>query len=93
MAEESPKPTWLQRAFVKTFRTLFVTLLFTMLGMGLGLLIGILWFAIGSAVRHGHADMSMAYRDVAIWVAIASGSCALLYQLFIETRTASRPRS
>jgi len=37
-------------------------------------------------------DMAMAYRNVAIWVAIGFGSCALLYQLFLETRTASRPR-
>lgn len=87
------KPNWIQRTLVKGFRTLFVTLLFTMLGMGVGLMIGILWYAIGGAVRHSHPDMAMAYRNVAIWVAIASGSCALLYQLFFETRTRPRPRS
>jgi hypothetical protein len=86
------QPTLLGRVFVKTFRTLFVTLLFTMLGMGIGLMVGILWFALSGAFRHAHPDMAMAYRNVAIWVAIGSGSCALLYQLFLETRTASRPR-
>ena len=87
------QPTLLGRVFVKTFRTLFVTLLFTMLGMGVGLMVGILWFALSGAFRHAHPDMAMAYRNVAIYVAIGFGSCALLYQLFIETRTASRPRS
>jgi uncharacterized membrane protein len=91
MAEHS-QPTLLGRIFVRTFRTLFVTLLFTMLGMGVGLMFGIAWFALSGAFRHAHPDMAMAYRNVAIYVAIASGSCALLYQLFLETRTASRPR-
>jgi hypothetical protein len=86
------QPTWLGRAFVKTVRTLIVTLLFTMLGMGVGLMVGILWFALSAAVRHTHPDMTMAYRNVAIYVAIGFGTCALLYQLFIETRTTSRPR-
>jgi hypothetical protein len=89
---EATKPTLLGRIFVKTFRTLFVTLLFTMLGMGLGLMVGIFWFGLSGAFKHSHPDMALAYRNVAIWVAIGFGSCALLYQLFIETRTASRPR-
>jgi hypothetical protein len=93
MPSAAVKPTRLQQAFVKTFRTLFVTLLFTMLGMGVGLMLGILWFALSGAFRHAHPDMAMAYRNVAIWVAIGFGSCALLYQLFLETRTASRPRN
>ena len=93
MSEKPANPTRVGRAFVKTFRTLFVTLLFTMLGMGIGLMAGILYFALSGAFRHAHPDMALAYRNVAIWVAIASGSSALLYQLFFETRTASRPRS
>lgn len=56
-------------------------------------MLGILWFALSGAFRHAHPDMAMAYRNVAIWVAIGFGSCALLYQLFLETRTASRPRN
>jgi hypothetical protein len=93
MQTVSAKPTRLQRAVMKAFRTLFVTLLFTMFGMGVGLMAGILWYAIGGAIRHNHPDMALAYRNIAIWVAIAFGCCALLYQLFLETRTAARPRS
>ncbi len=93
MQSAPAKPIWIQRAVMKSFRTLFVTLLFTMLGMGIGLMAGILWYAIGGAIRGNHPDMAMAYRNVAVYAAIASGTCALLYQLFIETRTASRPRS
>ncbi|MDT8069658.1 MAG: hypothetical protein ROO76_15945 [Terriglobia bacterium] len=88
----APQPTWLGRLFVKTFRTLFVTLIFTMLGMGVGLMTGILWYAIGGAVRGVHPNMALAYRNIAIYVAIGFGVCALLYQLFLERRTAPRPR-
>ena len=88
----APKPTALQRAVMKTFRTVFVTLLFTLLGMGVGLMTGILWYAIGGAVRGVHPNMALAYRNIAIYVAIGFGVCALLYQLFLERRTAPRPR-
>ncbi len=88
-----PKPTRLQRAVMKAFRTLFVTLLFMVFGMGVGLMAGILFYVIGGALRGVHADMALACRHVAIYVAIGFGSLALLYQLFFETRTAPRPRS
>ena len=86
------QPTRLGRAFVKTFRTLFVTLLFTMLGMGVGLLTGILWYAIVGAVQGVHPNMALAYRNIAIYVAIGFGASALFYQLLLERRTAPRPR-
>lgn len=88
----APKPTLFQRTVMRTFRTLFVTLLFAIFGMGVGLMSGILWYVIGGAARGVHPDMTLAYRHVAIYVAIGFGCCALLYQLFIETRTAPRPR-
>lgn len=88
----APKPTALQRAVMKTFRTVFVTLIFTLLGMGVGLMVGILWYAIGGAIRGVHPNMALAYRNIAVYVAIAFGLCALLYQVFFETRTAPRPR-
>ncbi len=78
--------------FVRTFRTLFVTLIFALLGMGVGLMAGILWYAISGALRGVHPDMALAYRHVAIFVAMGFGLCALLYQLFLERRTAPRPR-
>ncbi len=89
----APKPTPLQRAVMKTFRTMLVTFLFTLLGMGVGLMTGILWYAIGGAVRGVHPNMALAYRHIAILAAMVFGFCALLYQLFLETRTAPRPRS
>jgi hypothetical protein len=85
------QPTRLGRIFVKTFRTLFVTFLFTLFGMGVGLMAGILWYVIGGAIRGVHPDMALAYRHVAIYVAMGFGICALIYQLFLETRTAPRP--
>jgi hypothetical protein len=88
----APQPTWFGRMFVKTFRTLFVTFLFTLFGMGVGLMAGILWYVIGGAVSGVHPDMRLAYRHVAIFVAMGFGLCALLYQLFLEKRTAPRPR-
>lgn len=78
---------------MKTFRTLFVTFICTLFGMGVGLMAGILWYAISGAVRGIHPNMALAYRNVAFYVAIGFGVCALLYQLFLETRTAPRPRS
>jgi len=86
------KPTPFQRAVMRTFRTLFVTLLFVILGMGVGLMGGILWYIIGGAIRGVHPDLALAYRHVAIYVALGFGGCALLYQIFLETRTAPRPR-
>ena len=77
---------------MKTLRTAFVTLLFAIFGMGVGLLAGILWYVIGGAVRGVHPDLALAYRHVAIYVAMAFATLALLYQLFLETRTAPRPR-
>lgn len=76
-----------------TFRTLFVTLLCTMAGMGLGLFFGIVGAAILNAVRHGGVDMATAYRHVAIPVAIAVGSGAFLFQIFVGIRTSLRPRT
>ena len=78
---------------MKTFRTLFLTLMFTLFGMGVGLMAGILWYAIGGAIRGVHPNMALAYRHVAIYVALAFGFGALLYQIFLETRTAPRPRN
>lgn len=76
-----PRPSWFVRAIMFLFRVLLLTILFTGLGMALGLLAGILWNVINATLHHVQPDMTSAYKNIAIPCAIASGSCALLWNL------------
>ncbi len=77
-----PHPPWYVRLIMVSFRTVLFTILFTALGMGVGLLLGIISTVVLAAVHHVQPNMANAYRHIAIPLALASGSCALLWNVF-----------
>jgi hypothetical protein len=85
-ANTRPRPNWLVRLVMVLFRTLLLTILFTGLGMAAGLLTGILWNVISAMIHHTQPDMTNAYRNVAIPVAIFTGGCALLWNIVQAVR-------
>jgi Flp pilus assembly pilin Flp len=94
---ERERPTrapWYVRFIMVLFRTVLFTVLFTALGMGVGLLLGIIATVVLAAVHHVQPEMANAYRHVAIPLAVASGSCALLWNVFrgIKDAVSGRPR-
>jgi hypothetical protein len=76
------EPSWFVWTLMKTVRVLGFAVLWTGLGMGVGLFCGIIGVVVASAFAHHAPVMSMAYRRVAFPVAISSGACAFLWNLF-----------
>jgi hypothetical protein len=76
------EPSWFVWCVMKTTRVLAFTVLWTGLGMGVGLFCGIVGVILASAFAHHAPVMSMAYRRVAFPVAITSGTCAFLWNVF-----------
>lgn len=73
-------------AFTSAVRVLFTALLFTAGGMGVGLFCGIIGTVVYGMIGSGKADMTNAYRHVAIPVAITFGTAALIGALVLEVR-------
>jgi ABC-type sugar transport system permease subunit len=80
-AEPMRRPSWLVWTLMKTFRTVMLTVLWSGLGMGAGLFCGIVGLLVAATIQHKRPEMDLAYRLVAIPVAICAGSCALLWNL------------
>jgi hypothetical protein len=73
-------------AFTSTVRVLFTTLLFTAGGMGAGLFLGILGTVVYGMISRNKIDMTYAYKHVAIPIAVAVGSIALVGSVVLEVR-------
>ncbi len=86
------EPSWLVWTLMKGSRVIVLTVLWTSLGMGAGLLCGIVALAAASVFTHRAPDMSMAYRDISIPVAICCGSCALVWNLVRAVQAAGAKR-
>jgi hypothetical protein len=67
-------------------RALLVTILVTGLSFALSLLLGIAGLAAGAKLRGTHADMTLAYRDIAIPAAAIVGVVVLVSALSMEIR-------
>ncbi len=78
--------TKLSIVFTSPMRVLFTTLLFTAAGMGAGLFLGILGTLLYGLIGGHQIDMSNAYRQVAIPIAIVIGSVALVGSAVLEVR-------
>jgi uncharacterized BrkB/YihY/UPF0761 family membrane protein len=76
-----------------SFRTVLFAVLFTALGMGVGLLLGIIGTVVLAAVHHVQPDMANAYRYAAAPLALASGSCALVWNIFRGVKDAVSART
>jgi uncharacterized BrkB/YihY/UPF0761 family membrane protein len=88
-----PAPKWYVRFIMVSFRTVLLTVLFTALGMGVGLLVGIVATVVLAAVHNVQPDMTQAYRHVAIPLALASGSCAFVWNVFRGVKDAVSRRT
>lgn len=67
-------------------RVILVAFLLTLLSFAAGLLIGILGVVIHGWARGVHPNMTLAYRHVALPVAIVVGTLALITMTVVEIR-------
>ena len=67
-------------------RVVLVTFIGTLLCFAVGLLLGIVGTIIVAAMRHVHPDMRIAYRQIAIPVALVAGAIIFVLSLTMEIR-------
>jgi hypothetical protein len=67
-------------------RIALVTFIGTLTSFALSLLFAIIGTVIVSAVRHVHPDMRVAYRQIALPVALVAGGILLIFTTRIELR-------
>ena len=67
-------------------RVLLVTLIGTLISFAVSLFLGIIGTVIFSAVRGVHPNMTMAYRLIALPVAVVAGSIIFVLALAMEIR-------
>jgi hypothetical protein len=88
-----PRAPWYVRLIMVSFRTVLFTLFFAALGMGAGLLVGIIVTVVLAAVHSVAPNMTHAYRYIAIPVALTSGSCAFVWNVFRGVKDAVSART
>jgi hypothetical protein len=81
-ARSSHSPRWYGIAV----RVVLVTFIGTLLSFALGLLLAILGLTIVSVLRGIHADMRIAYRIVALPMALVAGGIIFVLALVMEIR-------
>jgi hypothetical protein len=86
------EPSWLVWTLMKGFRVLLLAVLWAGLGMGVGLFCGIVGLVSWSAMAGRTPEMDLAYRNVAIPVAICCGTGAFLWNLVRTVQAAARRR-
>jgi len=67
-------------------RVVLVTFIGTLLCFAIGLLLGIVGTIMVAAMRHVHPDMRIAYRQIAIPVALVAGAIIFVLSLTMEIR-------
>jgi len=77
------KPRW----YLIPVRVLLVTFLLTLLSFAVSLLLGIVGIVITSRAHGIHANMTLAYRHVALPVAAVAASIALISTAVLEIRS------
>jgi uncharacterized BrkB/YihY/UPF0761 family membrane protein len=83
------QPRW----YVIPFRVLLLTFLLMLLAFAFSLLLGILGMVITARLRGLHPDMTLAYRHVALPIAIAAGVAALIVTTVLEIRNYRQARA
>jgi hypothetical protein len=78
--------TRLPRWYAIPVRVLLVTFIGTLISFAVTLFLGIVGTAIMSAVRGVHPNMTIAYRQIALPVAIVAGSIIFVLALTMEIR-------
>ncbi|MGO9125941.1 MAG: hypothetical protein ACLP6G_13765 [Terriglobales bacterium] len=76
-------PRW----YVIPLRVLLLTFLLTLLAFAVSLLLGILYTVIRGRLRGFHPDMTVAYRHIALPIALTAGAVALIVTSVLEVRS------
>ncbi len=79
----TPRPP---RWYAIPVRVLLVTFIGTLISFAIGLLVGIIGTVIISAIRHVHPNMTGAYRNFGLPVAVVAGSIIFVLTLAMEIR-------
>jgi uncharacterized BrkB/YihY/UPF0761 family membrane protein len=79
----TPRPP---RWYAIPVRVLLMTFIGTLISFAVGLLAGIIGTVIISAIRHVHPNMTVAYRNIALPVAVVAGSIIFVLALALEIR-------
>jgi hypothetical protein len=90
--EPMKQPSWPVWSLMKGFRVLALTVLWAALGMGVGLFGGIVGVVAWSAMTHRAAEMDLAYRNIALPLAICTGTCAFIWNLLRVVQAGVRKR-
>jgi len=83
---ESPPKTRKPRWQAIPLRVLLVTFLLTLFSFAVSLLLSILGVVIAAKVHGAHPDMRIAYRKIALPVAMVAGSIVLILSVVMEIR-------
>lgn len=79
---EKRSPRW----YGIPFRVLAVTFIGTLMSFAVSLLLAIIGTVIASAIRGTHPDMRIAYRVIALPMALVAGGIVFVLSLAIEIR-------
>lgn len=82
----SARPTRLPRWYLIPFRVAVVTLIGTLTCFAVSLLLAIIGTVVSAALRGVHPDMRVAYRHIALPVALAAGGVIFIFALVMEVR-------
>jgi len=82
-------PRW----YVIPLRVLLVTFLLTLLAFAVGLLLGILGIVISARLRGLHPNMTLAYRHIALPIALVAGALTLIATAILEIRNYRQERT
>ena len=80
----SPSKTRKPRWYAIPVRVLTVTFLLTLFSFAVSLLLSILGVVIAAKVHGVHPDMRIAYRNIALPVAMVAGSIVLVLSIVME---------
>jgi ABC-type dipeptide/oligopeptide/nickel transport system permease component len=83
------QPRW----YVIPLRVLLVTFLLMLLSFAISLLLGILYTVISARLRGFHPDMTVAYRHIALPIALAAGAVTLVSVTVLEIRNYRQARA
>jgi hypothetical protein len=82
-------PRW----YLVPLRVLLMSFLLTLLSFAVSLLVGILGVVIRARLRGFHPSMTIAYRHIALPIALAAGAVALVVTSVIEIRSYCQERA
>lgn len=86
-------PARLPRWYVIPLRVVLVTFLLTLLAFAVSLLLGILGIVISAHLRGFEPNMTLAYRHIALPIALVGGALTLIATAILEIRNYRQERT